>query len=293
MTHLHSTWESHFVSRANGDVAVSLDMSLASLRPYLSMAHRVPSTAALRFLSHCLHAQQPFTPGPASAASGVVKSPSNARASLNQLPSRRVYGTLNTRQQQHGATAKNTQKRPAGLDAIEQNFEIDENIRARQVQLVVQGQGLNPPQSLFSLLRTIDRQKQVVRALRVPSEGPAIVEITTKDVLTRILKEREAKKAEQEKKRRELKPKQVELNWAISGNDLDLKLKQLRQFVEKGKRVEILLAAKKRQRKASPEEAENVMKEIRKTISEIEGCKELKSMEGRIGGQVVMTVGKK
>ena len=86
------------------------------------------------------------------------------------------------------------------------------------------------------------------------------------------------------------KPKQIELNWAISGNDLDIKMKQMREFVEKGKKVELLLASKKRQRRASPEEANGTVETIRKAVADIPGCKEMKPLEGKIGGQAIMFV---
>jgi translation initiation factor IF-3 len=94
-----------------------------------------------------------------------------------------------------------------------------------------------------------------------------------------------------EKQRRTEKPKQLELNWAISENDFAMKLKQLEQFLDKGRKVEIILANKKRQRRATPDEAQNVVKVIRERVTEI-GARELK-MEGNILGQAVMTIQKK
>ncbi len=180
-----------------------------------------------------------------------------------------------------------------GKDAVEREFTLNEDIPASQVQLKDPETGkLLDPQPLFFLLRSINREVEVVRALATPPGQPAIVEVTTREALVERLKQKEIQAANIEKVKRDSKPKQIELNWAISGNDLDLKMKQIRQFVEKGKKVEILLAAKKRQRKATPDEAANVVQEIQKTISEIEGCRELKPMDGNIGGQALMTVGK-
>lgn len=170
---------------------------------------------------------------------------------------------------------------------------MNQDIPAKQVQLKDPNTGkLLEPQALSLLLRSIDRNVEVIRALATPPDQPAIVEITTREALLDRLKQKEAQAASVEKIKRDSKPKQIELNWAISGNDLELKMKQLRQFVEKGKKVEILLAAKKRQRKATPEEANSVVQEIRKTIEEIEGCRELKPLDGKIGGQALLTVGK-
>lgn len=205
-----------------------------------------------------------------------------------------TYTTSALRHAEDGTSA--TQKRArikVGKDAIQKEYILDEDIPARQVQLRDSGTGkLLEAQSTFSLLRSINRDTEVVRALATPPGQPAIVEVTTKEILLDRLKQKQLQAASVEKVKRDSKPKQIELNWAIGGNDLDMKMKQLRQFVEKGKKVEILLAAKKRQRKATPEEANTVVQEIRKTVDEIEGCRELKPLDGKIGGQALITVGK-
>lgn len=190
-------------------------------------------------------------------------------------------------------TTNHKQKVYVTKDDLEREFVLDEDIPTRQVTVRNNETGkLNPPQTLISLLSTIDRDKLVVRALATPEDGPAVVEITTKSGLTERLKNKEIAAMESARATRAKKPKQIEVNWAMSSNDLQMKLRQLREFVDKGKKVEILLASRKRQRKATPEEAAVVVDEIRKTISEIEGCKEVAPMEGKIGGQAVIVVQK-
>lgn len=178
-------------------------------------------------------------------------------------------------------------------DDLEREFVLDEDIPTRQVLVRNKETGkLDPPQTLIAVLSTIDRDTQVVRALATPEDGPAVVEVVAKSALTERLKNKEIAAMESARATRAKKPKQIEVNWAMSSNDLQMKLRQLRDFVDKGKRVEVLLASRKRQRKATQEEAELVVDEIRKTISEIEGCKEVAPMEGKIGGQAVIVVQK-
>ncbi|KAK5938327.1 hypothetical protein PMZ80_009297 [Knufia obscura] len=265
------------------------------------MARVVPSSAALHYIAFCL---RPAKPGFSasricratrcqrqSAAQAVVHSV-RSRTFVTSTTRHATYNPLNSPPDTPPTGEKRVRTR-VGKDAIEQEFTINEDIPTRQVQLKDPQTGkLLEPQALSLLLRTIDRNTEVVQALATPPDMPAIVEITTRDALLDRLKQKEIKAANLEKVKRDSKPKQIELNWAISGNDLDLKLKQLRQFVEKGKKVEILLAAKKRQRKATPEEANHVVQEIRKTVGEINGCRELKPMDGKIGAQALMTVGK-
>ncbi|KAJ9658417.1 hypothetical protein H2198_003701 [Neophaeococcomyces mojaviensis] len=179
------------------------------------------------------------------------------------------------------------------IDRLHEEFTLDEDITGRWVQLKDEQTGkLREPQTLLSILSTIDRDKQAVRQLGAPPNAPVIVEVTAWEALRSRIQAKEASQAAAAKSLRDSKPKQIELNWAISAHDLDLKMKQLKEFVEKGKKVEILLAAKKRQRRATPEEAQNVVKHIRKTISEIERCKELAPMDGTVGGQALMVVQK-
>ena len=65
----------------------------------------------------------------------------------------------------------------------------------------------------------------------------------------------------------------------------------MEQFLNDGRKVEIMLATRRDKRKASPEEASELMRRIRTSIREI-GAKEIKEMEGGILKHTVMTVKK-
>lgn len=210
---------------------------------------------------------------------------------------RRPFTTTSPREKQ-----KQLETEPAGPrkprvfisnDAVSKEFVLDEDIPTRDVQIKDhETNKLKPPQSLISILSTLDRKSQCVRALATPPNAPTIVEVIQKTELLDRLKNKEILALENARALRAKKPKQIEINWALSSNDLQMKLKQLREFLDKGKRVDILLASRKRQRRATFDEAQNVVNEIRKTISEMEGCKETAPMEGKIGGQALMIVQK-
>lgn len=180
-------------------------------------------------------------------------------------------------------------------DAIEKEYTLNRKIPSTYVQRVVNGKP-QPEELLEELVASLDPVVDCVRCFQINADSkPSIVEVTTRAALREELQQREKqseeRRIESEKARKESKPKQIEFNWAIGPQDLSMKLNNLRKFVEKGKRVEILLAAKKRSRKATPEEVEKVMKQIEQAVLGIEGCKEVKPREGKVGAQLLMTVG--
>ena len=81
--------------------------------------------------------------------------------------------------------------------------------------------------------------------------------------------------------------KNLELNWAIAGGDLNHRLEKLKSFLKEGRKVEILLGPKKRGRKATPEEADSVLEAVRNAVAECKGSSETKA-SGSVGG--VMTI---
>lgn len=171
-------------------------------------------------------------------------------------------------------------------------FTKDEAIDTPTVQVKQSDGTLSESQSLQKLLRQIDRRNQLVVQLSKPGErSSAVVQIYEKLDLLKQLREREIQAKKQAQAHREKKPKQIELNWAISDHDLELKLKQMEMFLEKGKKVEILLASKRKQRKATMVEGEQVLKTLRSKIQDI-GANEIKAMEGQLLKQATITVKK-
>ncbi|KAF2122972.1 hypothetical protein BDV96DRAFT_561772 [Lophiotrema nucula] len=83
-------------------------------------------------------------------------------------------------------------------------------------------------------------------------------------------------------------PKNMELNWAISGNDLSHRLTKLKQFLQEGRKVEVLFGPKRRGRKATAEECNKVLADVRAMVDNLKGAGEVKEPEGTLGG--VMTL---
>ena len=95
---------------------------------------------------------------------------------------------------------------------------------------------------------------------------------------------REVEKAKQKAARMSGGPstKTIELNWAIDGNDLNHRLNRIREFLEKGLKVEVIMAPKKKGRKATEEEGQRLIERIKGVMGEVEGARENKPMIGKV-----------
>jgi translation initiation factor IF-3 len=153
---------------------------------------------------------------------------------------------------------------------------------------------LGPVQRLNSILHNINRDEEHLVQVSPPDERrpTAVVRIFKRVDLIKQKLERKKALQKQQKSIKDRTPKQMELNWAIGPHDLDIKLGQLEHFLEKGKTVEIILAAKRRQRKATLEEGEEVLKKIRERLVKVD-AREVKQMDGQVLKQAILTVRKK
>ncbi|KAI9816790.1 MAG: hypothetical protein M1827_001435 [Pycnora praestabilis] len=160
----------------------------------------------------------------------------------------------------------------------------DEEIRAREVQIVNENGKLNLPARLDSILRSLDRKTSfLVQVAPSEPDKPPICKIIGKEEL----RQTERLKAKPNKNPSTI-VKQLELNWAIDSNDLNHRMNKMEEFLNQGRRVEILLAAKRKGRKATMDQAEAVVKRIREKVKGLESAKESKEMEGKILGQATL-----
>jgi len=167
---------------------------------------------------------------------------------------------------------------------------LDEDIDTPEVRVKGDDGRPSEPRDLFEVLDSIDRSTQHVLQLSKPGEHEhAVVRVVERRDLIRKIKDKEEAARQAKTAQKEKKPKQIELNWAIGGNDLQLKLKQMEDFLRKGKKVELMLAAKRHQRKASAEEAEALMRTLKEKVNEI-GAIEVAPMEGTFPKQALITV---
>lgn len=155
----------------------------------------------------------------------------------------------------------------------------DDEIEARSVSVVDQDGKLHDPRSTTRVLASFDRKTHSLVTVVEGEPGvPPICKIMEKKVL------RDAEKAQDKARRKAASGKigkTIELNWAIDNNDLGHRLKKMRDFLEKGYKVEVVLAKKRKGKVMGTEECEALIKRVRKAREEVEGSSE-KRMEGKV-----------
>jgi len=159
----------------------------------------------------------------------------------------------------------------------------DEEITDRYIALVTLDGEHQPRVALDTVLRQLDRNAEHLVQLSPANASAgtlAICRIFTKAGLREMqcLKNKAVKEA----KKKVVTNKILEVNWAIADGDLGNKATQLENFLREGRRVEVLLARKKRARVATGEECQKVLKRIRDVIKAVPGAKEEKT-EGKMG----------
>jgi translation initiation factor IF-3 len=185
----------------------------------------------------------------------------------------------------------------ASLPVAKRRLPRDEEIQDYMVRIVSDDHKLSPPQYTSSILNSIDRKNKTLVMVAMSDSDPdsnldglsyPICKIQSKKAL------REAEKARQKKK--ELPSatvKTIELNWAIDPHDLHHRLQRVKEFLSKGWRVDVVMAGRKKGRKATPEEAKILVGNIREAMKEVEGSKEWREMEGSLGAAAtIFLVGK-
>ncbi|KAK4219362.1 hypothetical protein QBC37DRAFT_409869 [Rhypophila decipiens] len=171
----------------------------------------------------------------------------------------------------------------------------DSQIRTTFVHIIGPN-GLSRPMRTSEILADLDRRHESL-VMVAPAAGKEEADRLDEDGRERpqwpvckivdIQKERQEEyKKRKEERKKHVESKELEINWAIAPNDLEMtKLKQLRKFLAKGFKIQIkLLNSRKGRNKKTPskEEAERVLQAIQATVAEIPGSREAK-VDGEVG----------
>jgi len=166
----------------------------------------------------------------------------------------------------------------------------NEEITARILQLVdPDTQKLSDPVTRYDVLRDLDQKThRLVQLTPDDPENrnfvPVCKIVSKKEAYENDKKKKTAQKEVKQAAAKERSIKTLELNWAIDGNDLAHRLEKVRGFLEEGRRVELVLASRKRGRKATLAECEGLLEKIKGVADEVEGAKVLKELDGKMGG---------
>ena len=179
-------------------------------------------------------------------------------------------------------------------------FPRDQDIKFPFVHIRSPGGQLSEPQRTRTVLDSLNKERETLVLVAFPKakEGDAgggadegfkwpICRVA--DLKEELRKEQEELDKQKSARKLATRTKEIELNWAIAPNDLQTRLRQLKAFLEKGLRVEILLlrkAGRDRKKRATEEEAGEVLRIVKETIAEVPGVKEFKKEQGKVGGQV-------
>lgn len=127
-----------------------------------------------------------------------------------------------------------------------------------------------------------------------PSTTPGTTTTVAQYAVCKIVNKREEYERQRQLKERKKaaaagkpKTKELELTWAIGGQDLATKLRQLGGFLSKGMKVELTFGKKKGGRLVGAEEAAEVLKKVREEVVAL-GGREGKPASGQVGGTMRM-----
>ncbi|WYZ38696.1 hypothetical protein EsH8_III_000610 [Colletotrichum jinshuiense] len=170
--------------------------------------------------------------------------------------------------------------------ASKSGLPADQQIHDRQIMVVDGNNKLTGPHDTRTVLASLDLEKQSLRMVTRPPPNPAqdqprfpICRVIDKGVEKE--RERTQEKAKKEAARKLARVKELELNWAIAPHDMGHKMKQMKTFLEKGYKVEVLFAKKKGSRTATRDEAMALVQAVRDRVTEVGGAKEWKEPDGQ------------
>lgn len=151
---------------------------------------------------------------------------------------------------------------------------------------------LMEPERTSVLLRRLNKEKYSLVIVNVPRSSDS--SRSPKYPIARIVNKAEeaarAEKLDEAKKKSKVAFKELEVNWAIAPHDLGTRMNQLKRFLTKGFRVEVRLAnaKKKVKRRATEEEAKEVLRVVQEAVESVPGTSHYKTMDGEVLQTVTM-----
>ena len=169
----------------------------------------------------------------------------------------------------------------------------DEKIRSHRVIIVKESGELGDEVLLRDALeaRKVDERGRPVQYLRqVRPPDAQIPYPVCKYYDKQIERDREAarKKATKASK---IESKQLEINWTVGDNDLSHRMGRLKEFLDKGARVDVIIGSSRKKgwmkkRTDDTNVAGRLVDRIRAAMAEVQGAKERAEMTGKLGEEI-------
>ena len=177
--------------------------------------------------------------------------------------------------------------------SVRPEFDVvkDDQIEGYYVQCQDEGGGLRHPVSKQSLLRSLQPKQHLVQVASAMGDRPAICKIMTDGEIYQQKKARV--EAWKQQNQRGKTAKQLELNWSIDPHDLAHRLNKLQEFLEKGQKVDIVMARKKKSRWATEEEKQTLVDKVRHRLSLIAGVTDYNPPKGNLKSATTLFVERK
>lgn len=163
----------------------------------------------------------------------------------------------------------------------------DEEIDSYEVHVVSSNDNrLQPPEPLDSVLYSMDRKLNWLVQVSPPE---------SQDIpICKIMDKAEMRAAERSRSKQQkatvTQTKQLEVGWGIDPHDFQHRMKQMKGFLEDGRRLEIVFGKQRKgwkaKRKVSEEEMRGLVEKVRENVRAIEGAKEWQPVDGEMGAQM-------
>lgn len=149
----------------------------------------------------------------------------------------------------------------------------DEDIKHRVVQIVDSAGRLTIPLSLKGILDSLDKRCSFVQLVKAE---PPLVKIISKKM---IFDKERVEKARARVSAKKNTQKEVQLTWGADSADQAHKMERMRMELEKGSRVDLVIAHKKKQVLPKPMEMQERVQEMVDSLADV--SKEWKDREVR------------
>lgn len=219
-----------------------------------------------------------------------IASPSAPRAAIRLSPAlaevRPATSQLRTFTKRASGTAVPGRAKPATTQ-----YPVDGAIKSDHINLVTE-EGFQRDVPTKDVLRTVNRATHHLVQV-APANANDPFSLPTCKVISKIdLRAQEAKRVEVEKAQKKAAKgagsKALEINWGIGQNDLAHYMKRLREFLAQGRRVDVVLMRKPRKKMADLSECRDLVRAVREEVQSMDGIKEWKAEEGKVGGTLIM-----